>query len=79
MLSKLTKSSTYFELKAQLESMQKECSYINMTDEFAKYARLQRKIIKIQDELKNNGMDKCIYICHSLRQKLLDRLSSNLA
>jgi len=37
--------------KAQLSSLKKEQSLISMTDEFAKHAKLQRRINVIQDEL----------------------------
>uniref|UniRef100_A0A1B6ERZ3 Guided entry of tail-anchored proteins factor 1 n=1 Tax=Cuerna arida TaxID=1464854 RepID=A0A1B6ERZ3_9HEMI len=54
--NKLNTSSYYHKLKTDLSELQKESIGINMTEEFAKYARLQRKIIKIQDELKTEAL-----------------------
>lgn len=55
MTNTFTNSSHYDSLKTQLAELQKESSRVDMTDEFAKYARLQRKILKIQDEVKKLG------------------------
>ncbi|KAL0994359.1 hypothetical protein UPYG_G00121100 [Umbra pygmaea] len=40
------------EMRAEIQAMKKELSSINMMDEFARYARLERKINKITDKLK---------------------------
>ncbi|XP_046664631.1 guided entry of tail-anchored proteins factor 1-like [Homalodisca vitripennis] len=54
--NKLNTSSYYHKLKTDLSELQKDSFGINMTEEFAKYARLQRKIIKIQAELKTEAL-----------------------
>ncbi|XP_029483652.1 guided entry of tail-anchored proteins factor 1-like isoform X3 [Oncorhynchus nerka] len=40
------------EIRAAIQTMKKELSSINMMDEFARYARLERKINKMTDKLK---------------------------
>ncbi|XP_013993279.1 guided entry of tail-anchored proteins factor 1 isoform X2 [Salmo salar] len=40
------------EMRAAIQAMKKELSSINMMDEFARYARLERKINKMTDKLK---------------------------
>ncbi|XP_020341024.1 tail-anchored protein insertion receptor WRB isoform X2 [Oncorhynchus kisutch] len=40
------------EMRAVIQAMKKELSSINMMDEFARYARLERKINKMTDKLK---------------------------
>uniref|UniRef100_A0A3Q3MZX6 Guided entry of tail-anchored proteins factor 1 n=1 Tax=Mastacembelus armatus TaxID=205130 RepID=A0A3Q3MZX6_9TELE len=43
------------EMRAEIQEMKKEQSSISMMDEFARYARLQRKINKMTDKLKTHG------------------------
>lgn len=43
------------EMRAAIQAMKKELSSINMMDEFARYARLERKINKMTDKLKTYG------------------------
>ncbi|XP_077422296.1 guided entry of tail-anchored proteins factor 1 [Vanacampus margaritifer] len=42
------------EMRAETQAMKKEQSSINMMDEFARYARLERKINKMTDKLKTH-------------------------
>ncbi|KAJ3590905.1 hypothetical protein NHX12_008853 [Muraenolepis orangiensis] len=42
------------EMRAELQEMKKEHSSISMMDEFARYARLERKINKMTDKLKTH-------------------------
>ena len=39
------------DLRRQLIEMQKELATINMVDQFAKYAKLERKINRLKEEL----------------------------
>lgn len=41
---------------AEISSLKEEQSNISMVKEFAKHAKLQRKIIKLNEQLKNNSM-----------------------
>lgn len=43
------------EMRAEIQEMKKEQSSISMMDEFARYARLERKINKTTDKLKTHG------------------------
>lgn len=43
------------EMRAEIQEMKKEQSSISMMDEFARYARLGRKINKMTDKLKTHG------------------------
>lgn len=43
------------EMRAEIQEMKKEQSSISMMDEFARYARLERKINKMTDKLKTHG------------------------
>lgn len=43
------------EMRTEIHEMKKEQSSISMMDEFAKYARLERKINKTTDKLKTHG------------------------
>lgn len=43
-------------VREDIANVRTEMSRISMMDEFAKYARLQRKLIKMQDELKAEKM-----------------------
>jgi tail-anchored protein insertion receptor len=47
-----TKSSDEQELLSELRDMKKELAQISMVDEFARHAKLQRKISKAQEDLK---------------------------
>ena len=49
------------EMRAEIQEMKKEQSSISMMDEFARYARLERKINKMTDKLKTHGeRQKCL-------------------
>ncbi|KAE8750344.1 hypothetical protein FOCC_FOCC002904 [Frankliniella occidentalis] len=43
-------------IRKEIAAIRTEMSQISMIDEFAKHARLQRKLIKMQDELKGEKM-----------------------
>uniref|UniRef100_A0A3Q2QQM3 Guided entry of tail-anchored proteins factor 1 n=1 Tax=Fundulus heteroclitus TaxID=8078 RepID=A0A3Q2QQM3_FUNHE len=43
------------EMRSEIQQMKKEQSSISMMDEFARYARLERKINKTTDKLKTHG------------------------
>lgn len=43
------------EMRAEIQEMKKEQASISMMDEFARYARLERKISKMTDKLKTHG------------------------
>lgn len=43
------------EMRTQIQDMKKELSTISMMDEFARYARLERKINKMTNMLKTHG------------------------
>lgn len=47
------------EMRAEIQEMKKEHSSISMMDEFARYARLERKINKMTDKLKTHGERRC--------------------
>jgi len=42
-------------LQNEILAIRREMTHISMIDEFAKYARLQRQLNKIQEELKRRG------------------------
>lgn len=43
------------EMRTEIHQMKKEHSSISMMDEFARYARLERKINKMTDQIKMHG------------------------
>lgn len=43
------------EMRVEIHEMKKEQSTISMMDEFARHARLERKINKMTDKLKTHG------------------------
>ncbi|NP_001006892.1 tail-anchored protein insertion receptor WRB [Xenopus tropicalis] len=43
-----------YEMRSDIQTMRQELSNISMMDEFAKYARLERKINKMTDKLKTH-------------------------
>lgn len=43
------------EMRAEIQEMKREQSAISMMDEFARYARLERKINKMTERLKTHG------------------------
>lgn len=43
------------QMRAEIQDMKQELSTVNMMDEFARYARLERKINKMTDKLKTHG------------------------
>lgn len=42
-------------MRSEIQNMKQELSTISMMDEFARYARLERKINKMTDKLKTHG------------------------
>ncbi|XP_009700477.1 PREDICTED: tail-anchored protein insertion receptor WRB, partial [Chlamydotis macqueenii] len=42
------------QMRAEIQNMKQELSTISMMDEFARYARLERKINKMTDKLKTH-------------------------
>ncbi|XP_004842420.1 tail-anchored protein insertion receptor WRB isoform X2 [Heterocephalus glaber] len=42
-------------MRAEIQDMKQELASVNMMDEFARYARLERKINKMTDRLKTHG------------------------
>uniref|UniRef100_A0A1B6LL11 Guided entry of tail-anchored proteins factor 1 n=2 Tax=Graphocephala atropunctata TaxID=36148 RepID=A0A1B6LL11_9HEMI len=74
--NKLNMSSYYHKLRTDLLELQRESSRINMTDEFAKFARLQRKIIKVQDELKKEAL---VQQQSNMTNKIILRIVMSLA
>lgn len=42
-------------MRTEIQDMKQELSTVNMMDEFARYARLERKINKMTDKLKTHG------------------------
>lgn len=43
------------QMRAEIQGMKQELSTVNMMDEFARYARLERRINKMTDKLKTHG------------------------
>ncbi|NXP39881.1 WRB protein, partial [Leiothrix lutea] len=43
------------QMRAEIQAMKQELATISMMDEFARYARLERKINKMTDKLKTHG------------------------
>ncbi|KPP77902.1 Tail-anchored protein insertion receptor WRB-like [Scleropages formosus] len=43
------------EMRTEIQNMKRELATISMMDEFARYARLERKINKMTDKLKTHG------------------------
>ena len=43
------------DMRAEIQEMKKEHNSVSMMDEFARYARLERKINKMTDKLKTHG------------------------
>lgn len=43
------------QMRAEIQDMKQELSTVNMMDEFARYARLERRINKMTDKLKTHG------------------------
>lgn len=43
------------DVRGEIANIRTEMSKISMMDEFARHARLQRKLIKLQDELKSES------------------------
>ncbi|OXB79523.1 UNVERIFIED_CONTAM: hypothetical protein H355_000339 [Colinus virginianus] len=43
------------QMRAEIQNMKQELATISMMDEFARYARLERKINKMTDKLKTHG------------------------
>uniref|UniRef100_A0A7M4FEE1 Guided entry of tail-anchored proteins factor 1 n=1 Tax=Crocodylus porosus TaxID=8502 RepID=A0A7M4FEE1_CROPO len=50
------------QMRAEIQNMKQELSTISMMDEFARYARLERKINKMTDKLKTHGRVQCLYL-----------------
>lgn len=51
-------------MRAEIQDMKQELSTVNMMDEFARYARLERKINKMTDKLKTHGT---VFSCSTLK------------
>jgi hypothetical protein len=45
-------------LRNQLKELKKELAGISAVDEFARYARIQRKMIKLEEETQNLGQTR---------------------
>lgn len=43
------------QMRAEIQDMRQELATVNMMDEFARYARLERRINKMTDKLKTHG------------------------
>ncbi|XP_054263658.1 guided entry of tail-anchored proteins factor 1-like [Macrosteles quadrilineatus] len=69
--NKFCQTSRFQELRQSLSELQKESTSIDMTNEFAKYARLQRKIIKVQEELKK---EVSVHKEEEMKNKLILRI-----
>lgn len=63
------------EMRAEIQEMKKEQSSISMMDEFARYARLERKINKMTDKLKTHGERRSVF-WNDVIGGLIDRLKS---
>ncbi|NWR88208.1 WRB protein, partial [Furnarius figulus] len=48
------------QMRAEIQTMKQELATISMMDEFARYARLERKINKMTDKLKTHGRVQCL-------------------
>ncbi|NXU13746.1 WRB protein, partial [Pardalotus punctatus] len=48
------------QMRAEIQTMKQELATISMMDEFARYARLERKINKMTDKLKTHGTVPCV-------------------
>ncbi|NXI05309.1 WRB protein, partial [Pachycephala philippinensis] len=48
------------QMRAEIQTMKQELATISMMDEFARYARLERKINKMTDKLKTHGTVPCL-------------------
>lgn len=48
------------QMRAEIQDMKQELSTVNMMDEFARYARLERKINKMTDKLKTHGTSPAV-------------------
>lgn len=55
----------YIELQDELSNLKKEMTGISMVDEFAKYARLQRKCNQLESILKENSKFKYLFLFKS--------------
>uniref|UniRef100_A0A8D2PHP8 Guided entry of tail-anchored proteins factor 1 n=1 Tax=Zosterops lateralis melanops TaxID=1220523 RepID=A0A8D2PHP8_ZOSLA len=47
-------------MRAEIQTMKQELATISMMDEFARYARLERRINKMTDKLKTHGTVPCL-------------------
>ncbi|NWT58527.1 WRB protein, partial [Erythrocercus mccallii] len=50
------------QMRAEIQTMKQELATISMMDEFARYARLERKINKMTDKLKTHGTVPCLLL-----------------
>uniref|UniRef100_A0A8D2M4Z6 Guided entry of tail-anchored proteins factor 1 n=1 Tax=Zonotrichia albicollis TaxID=44394 RepID=A0A8D2M4Z6_ZONAL len=48
------------QMRAEIQTMKQELATISMMDEFARYARLERKINKMTDKLKTHGTELAV-------------------
>ncbi|XP_072369368.1 guided entry of tail-anchored proteins factor 1 isoform X2 [Scyliorhinus torazame] len=51
---------TELQMRIEIGNMKQELTMISMMDEFARYARLERKINKMTDKLKTHGTEKLV-------------------
>ncbi|XP_070322887.1 guided entry of tail-anchored proteins factor 1 isoform X4 [Odocoileus virginianus] len=49
------------QMRAEIQGMKQELSTVNMMDEFARYARLERRINKMTDKLKTHGLISFVF------------------
>lgn len=50
------------EMRAEIHEMKKEQSTVSMMDQFARHARLERRINKMTDRLKTHGSSSFVLI-----------------
>lgn len=67
------------EMRTEIQQMKKEQSSISMMDEFARYARLERKINKTTDKLKTHGKMKTNTHVHQFKRSIIPLNSKNLS
>jgi hypothetical protein len=58
------KSKQELSLQNEILVIQREMAHISMIDEFAKYARLKRRLNKVQEDLKSRGNFILKYLMH---------------
>lgn len=58
-------------MRAEIQNMKQELSTISMMDEFARYARLERKINKMTDKLKTHGRVQRLYLSNLFEKNFI--------